>query len=265
MIRGILFDLDGTLWFKGKMIEGTTECLEWARERGLKVRIVTNVDSRTGEMLRQDFADRGLRIAPGEIYTPADAALTLVRQNSGKKFHFLVSRILTPLFEPFSIDNPPSDVVVVGDFRDNFSYERFNMAFRHLLEGAELVALQKGKYYIRAEGPLIDTGAFVVALEYASGKTARVLGKPEKEFFSACLGEMGLSAAEVVVVGDDVTTDIEGAAAIGAAGILVRTGKYRAGDEARLRVLPPLFEVIDSVKELPRVLESITGDSSDSQ
>ncbi len=66
---------------------------------------------------------------------------------------------------------------------------------------------------------------------------------------------MGLCADEVVVVGDDVTTDIEGAVRIGAMGILVKTGKYQAGDEARLAALPRSFEVIVSVRELPQVLE----------
>jgi len=239
----------------GKPLEGANECLGWARRRGLKVRILTNIDSETGEMLQKLLARRNLDVRPGEIYTPADAALTLVRQNSGKRFHFLVSRWLTPVFEPFSVAEPPSDFVVVGDFRDNCSYDNINSAFRHLHEGAELIALQKGRYFIREEGYFIDTGAFVTALEYASGKTARVLGKPEKEFFSACLDEMGLDPADVVVVGDDVTTDIEGAVRIGAAGVLLKTGKYQAGDEARLKVLPPSFKVIESVKELPRVLE----------
>jgi len=252
--KGILFDLDGTLWFKGKVIEGANECLEWVRGRGLKVRILTNTDSRTGEMLRKEVADGGLDVRPGEIYAPADAALTLVRQQPEKRFHFLVSRALSPLFDPLSTANPPSDVVVVGDFRDNFSYDRINMAFRHLFEGAHLIALQKGKYFVRADGCYVDTGAFVAALEYASGKTARVLGKPEKEFFDACLSEMALDASDVVIVGDAVSTDIEGAVRIGAGGILVRTGKYQLGDEIGLSVPPRPFQVIDSVEALPRVL-----------
>ena len=254
-VKGVLFDLDGTLWFKGKVIEGANECLEWARKRGLKVRILTNTDTGTGEMLRERLIDDGLDVRPGEIYTPADAALTLVRQNPGKRFHFLVSRRLTSFFEPFSVASPPSDFVVVGDFRDNFSYERLNTAFRHLREGAQLVGLQKGKYLVRADGCYIDTGAFVAALEYASDKTARILGKPEKEFFSGCLAEMGLCADEVVMVGDSVTTDIEGAVRIGAAGILVKTGKYEPGDEARLATLPRWFEVTESVKQVPPVVE----------
>lgn len=205
-------------------------------------------------MLRKEVADGGLDVRPGEIYSSADAALTLVRQEPERKFHFLVSRCLSPLFDPLSTANPPSDVVVVGDFRDNFSYDRINTAFRHLHEGAELIALQKGKYFVRADGCYVDTGAFVAALEYASGKTARVLGKPEKEFFNACLSEMALDAADVVIVGDAVSTDIEGAVRIGAGGVLVRTGKYQPGDETGVNTRPPMFRVIDSVAALPGVL-----------
>lgn len=185
-IKGILFDLDGTLWFRGRVIEGANESLEWARGQGLEVKILTNVDTGTGDMIRERLVNGGLNVRPGEIYTPADAALTFVKQNPGKRFHFLVSRRLTTFFQPFSVADPPSDFVVVGNCRDNLSYDRINMAFRHLYEGAQLVALQKGKYLVRADGYHIDTGAFVTALEYASGQTARLLGKPEKGFFLGC-------------------------------------------------------------------------------
>jgi ribonucleotide monophosphatase NagD (HAD superfamily) len=38
---------------------------------------------------------------------------------------------------------------------------------------------------------------------------------------------------EVVMVGDDYAVDVDGALAAGLGAILVRTGKYRPGDERR--------------------------------
>ena len=54
------------------------------------------------------------------------------------------------------------------------------------------------------------------------------------------------------MVGDDAEFDASGAVALGMTGILVRTGKYRDGDEER--VSPPHSAVIESVVTLPRWL-----------
>ena len=85
----------------------------------------------------------------------------------------------------------------------------------------------------------MDAGAFVRALEYASGTEALVLGKPARGFFEAAAASMGCALADVAMVGDDAEADVAGALAAGAGlGVLVRTGKYRDGDERRFRPGP---------------------------
>ena len=118
------------------------------------------------------------------------------------------------------------------------------------MEGAELVALQKNRYWQDRGGLSLDAGPFVAALEYASGKSAAVVGKPEENFFRIALEDMGLEAHEVAVVGDDAEADVAGAKKAGLSGIQVRTGKWRPGDDAGEADL-----VLDSVAELPRALE----------
>lgn len=49
------------------------------------------------------------------------------------------------------------------------------------------------------------------------------------------------------MVGDDALADVDGALAAGINGILVKTGKYQAGDEAR--ITRPGAEVADDVNE----------------
>lgn len=82
------------------------------------------------------------------------------------------------------------------------------------------------------------------ALEYASGKTAALLGKPAPAIFRATLDSVGCRAAEAVMIGDDVDSDVNGAIEAGLAGILVRTGKYRPGDESCLK---PGGVVVDDI------------------
>ena len=128
-------------------------------------------------------------------------------------------------------DSP--DYVLVGDLGDGFTYARLNAAFRLLADGAQLLALQKNRYWRKEDGLSLDAGPFVAALEYASGKSATVVGKPERDFFRLALEDMGLEPHEVAMVGDDAEADVAGAQAAGLIGIQVRTGKYHPEDEAR--------------------------------
>jgi ribonucleotide monophosphatase NagD (HAD superfamily) len=77
--------------------------------------------------------------------------------------------------------------------------------------GPELVALQKNRYWLRADGLSLDVGPFVAAIEYATGREAYVVGKPASGFFDQVLGDVGVPSRAAAMVGDDVESDIGGA------------------------------------------------------
>ena len=116
-----------------------------------------------------------------------------------------------------------------------------------------MLALQKNRYWQTEVGLALDAGPFVAALEFASGKPASVVGKPERDFFRLALEDMGLGAGQVAIVGDDAEDDVVGARRAGPVGIQVRTGKWQA-DAAGADL------VIDSVADLPGVLEAEGGE-----
>lgn len=70
------------------------------------------------------------------------------------------------------------------------------------MDGADLIAVHKGRYYSQREGLALGPGPFVAALEFATGKTAKILGKPEKEFFLSALEDLDCKPDEVVMIGD---------------------------------------------------------------
>ena len=89
-------------------------------------------------------------------------------------------------------------------------------------------------------------------MEYASGKRATLVGKPAPAMFRSALADIGLDGAEVVMVGDDILSDVGGAQGAGIAGVLVETGKYRAELVAASGVTPDA--VLDSVADLKTLL-----------
>jgi hypothetical protein len=75
-------------------------------------------------------------------------------------------------------DGARADAVIVSDLGAAFAYDVLNRAFRAVMQDAELVALQKNRYWQRADGLSLDVGPFVAALEYATRREAAVVGTP---------------------------------------------------------------------------------------
>lgn len=245
-IKGLLTDLDGTLFVGDDPVPGAREAIQTIKHADIHVRYVTNTTRRPRRLVAAHLRSLGFDLEDREIFTPARAAAGLI---AGKSCFALVDDSLREDFEGISLTVQHPEYVLIGDLGDAFTYERLDAAFRHLMEGAELVALQKNRYWQTPEGLSLDAGAFVAALEYASGKTATVVGKPERDFFGLALREMGLEAGGAAMIGDDPESDVAGARRAGLAGIQVRTGKWRpgAGDSGADLVL-------ESFAVLPRAL-----------
>jgi len=135
------------------------------------------------------------------------------------------------------------NAVVIGLAPSRFNYDSINEAFQYVLHNAELIAIHKARYYKSDDGQLsLGPGPFVEAIEFATERKATVVGKPERHFFIDALKSLK-SAEEIdvkncIMIGDDARDDIGGAQEAGMRGILVKTGKYRNGDEKKIDPAP---------------------------
>ncbi len=237
MIRAALLDLAGVIYDGDTPIPGAIEAVGQLRDAGLSIRFLTNT-TRTprGELLRR-LHGMGLPIEDEQLFTPAQAARAWL-QARGLSPHLLVHPALEQDFA--GLPRGEAEAVVVGDAAQGFSYDALNAAFRKLLHAEAFVALARNRSFKDDDGELsLDTGAFVTALEYASRREAVLLGKPAADFFRGALASLGSDGKDAVMVGDDAEADVAGAleAGLGAA-LLVRTGKYRPGDESRAQPSP---------------------------
>lgn len=246
-IKGLLLDLDGTLYVGGEPVPGAREAVERLKGAGLDLRYVTNTTRMPRRAVVESLLRLGFEATEREVFTPARAVVRVIREKSCLA---LVDESLLEDLAGVTITDDHPDFVLVGDLGEGFTYRRLDTAFRCLMEGAELLALQKNRYWRKEGGLSLDAGPFVAALEYASGKRAAVTGKPEPDFFRLALEDLGLAAHEVAMVGDDAEADVAGAKRAGLVGIQVRTGKWRSGTDTSEADL-----VIDSVVDLPEALE----------
>ena len=230
-LRTVLLDLGGVFYEGARLIPGAQDTLARLRASGLALRFVTNTTRQSRAALLQELGRLGLEVTADELLTPASAARALLLER-GLRPLLLIHPGLAPDFDGLDLHQP--NAVVVGDAGDHFSYAGLNQAFRLLQVGAPLLALGRNRYFKETDGLSLDAGPFVAALEYAAGVSAELLGKPAPALFAAALRPLGCVPAQAVMIGDDVEADVNGALAAGLGGILVRTGKYRPGDEARL-------------------------------
>jgi len=122
---------------------------------------------------------------------------------------------------------------------------------------AALLALGMTRYWRAVDGLRLDVGTYVAGLEYATGRSAVVVGKPATAFFSSALELLGCIAEEAVMVGDDIVGDVGGAQSAGLGGVLVRTGKFRPADLDRDDIKPDA--VFASFADVPAWIESHCG------
>ena len=248
-----LFDLDGTLYTDAGPVPGAAEALAELRRRGVPFRYVTNTTRRSRRRLAARLAGYGFVAPPAEIVSAPLACVALLERRGTRRVAAYVADETLEDFAGFDLAAERPEVVVVGDLGDAWDFAKLNRAFLSLMDGAELIALQRDRYWLRGDGLALDAGPFVAALEYATGRTATVCGKPSAAFYAAALATLpdaiAAAPAGVVMVGDDLWGDVEGAQRAGLTAWMVRTGKFRADVLAASGITPD--RILDSVAALP--------------
>ena len=250
-VRAVLIDLDGVLYVEDEPIAGAREAVGRLRAAGLALRFVTNTTARSRSHTFQRLERLGFGAADEELVTPAALAVAHCTRHRLRRVALVMNEEVKHDFEGLE-EADDAQAVIVGDLGDAFGYDVLNKAFRQVMAGAELIALQRNRFWLRADGLALDVGPFVAALEYATGREARVVGKPARGFFDEVLRGLRVDAGAAAMVGDDIESDIGGAMGAGLAGILVRTGKYRE-DAVRASGIAP-SATVDSIADVPPLL-----------
>lgn len=248
-VRGLLLDVDGTLLQNDRPIPGAPEMLDRLRARGLLFRLTTNTSRRPRSAVASALRGGGFHLEDREVLAPCVLARRRILESGRTRAAFLLPAAAREDFAGVVEDETRPDWVVVGDLGRDFTWERLNRAYHWLRGGAGLLALHKNRAWDNGhDGVVLDAGPFVLALEYAAGVAAEVVGKPSRAFFDLALADLGLPADGAMVVGDDLETDCGGGAAAGCRTALVLTGKARREDAERSPLRPDL--VLDSVAAL---------------
>jgi HAD superfamily hydrolase (TIGR01458 family) len=255
-IGGVLLDIDGVLVVSWKALPGASETLRWLRDREIPFALVTNTTTLSRRSLARRLGEGGIEVDPDQLLTAPVATRAYLQTHHPEAGCFLLATgDIAEDLDGIDLVDDGADVVVVAGAEDAFTYEAMNRAFRMLREGAALVAMHRNTWWMTSEGPNLDAGPYVTALEEATGVRAVVVGKPSTEIFREGVSLLEVEPERAVMVGDVLEADVLPAQAIGLTGVLVRTGKFR--EEAMTAPPTGPNHVIDSVADLPELLDRL--------
>jgi HAD superfamily hydrolase (TIGR01450 family) len=233
----VVLDLDGTVWVGDAATPRAPEAVAAIRAAGKRLAFVTNDGERSPEEYVRKLWSIGCTAAAEEVVSVGSAIqYVLADREPGAGVYVIGSpaifrhvvdaghRILnhTPAAES-------ADVVVVAAHED-LSYAELRIATRAVLGGAEMIAGGRDRAFPSAGGPSPGTGVVVAALEYATGHSARNVGKPDPQVFKVALERLG--GGRTLVIGDHLESDLGGASAAGLDAAIVLSGVTRADDAA---------------------------------
>jgi glycerol 3-phosphatase-2 len=230
-----ILDLDGCVWIGGEPTPRAVETLEALRDAGKRLAFATN-DPRSAT---EDYVARlwklGARASLGDVVTVGGAVQHLLAETRSGRTAFVIG---TPplrrhvadaglkLLNGTDLASRAELVVVAGT--EELVYEDLRVATLAVRRGAIFLATGRDPTYPQPDGLWPGTGAILAAVEYASGRTAEIVGKPRPQLLYTALDRLG--EGRTLVVGDRVDTDLAAAAAANLDAALVLTGGASRAD-----------------------------------
>lgn len=250
--RGWLLDLDGTIYRGEALVPGADLAVAALRAAGRRVAFLSNKPLQTREDYARKLTGLGVPACADEVI---NSSLVLARHLAG----------LDPGAPVFVIGEPPlvaelaahgfqvrPDAAVrwvVIAFDRTFDYAKLNTALQAVRGGARLIATNPDRTCPTEDGEIPDCAGMMAAVEAVTGATVEcVVGKPSPIILEVALRALDVTAADCVIVGDRLETDMAMGKRLGLATVLVLTGVTRAGDPGIAALGPDL--VLGSVREL---------------
>lgn len=234
---GFLIDLDGVVWLGGELIEGADRAIRELIEAGKRVAFVTNSPRLSPAERAAQLRGHGLPVADRQMITAGQVLVDMVITERGADTPAFATG--TPSFlkqvedaglRRLQPDDWREAEAVLLTAHDGFDYGELRAASMAARAGAFFAATARDPTMPMPDGLWPGTGSVLAAAETASGRSARIAGKPEPPIFRAGIEALGLpDGAPVAMVGDRLDTDVGGAQRAGLDGILVAGNESSGG------------------------------------
>lgn len=210
-VKLLILDIDGVIYCGNDAIPGAQNALEELQKRGFIVKFLTNDGVNSRHSRAKALNSLGFNIEPANIYTAASLAAEYLRRMGSPRTMFLFEGDSLQEFFNIPVDEDQPEFVLVGDFFHCYDFERLDRAFRAIMDGAGLLAVQRNRYWAAGPRPIIDIGLWVAGIEYCTGVSAKIIGKPEIGCYKFVCSESNVEPQDAIMVSDDLYSDLKGA------------------------------------------------------
>ncbi len=273
--RLFLLDMDGTLYLDDRLFPGAADFLAKIRACGGKYLFLTNNSSKGVDAYVAKMTRLGVPAAPADFLTSVDALIVFLERTYGaavkkKKMYVVGTRSFCAQLAAagFLLTETPDDdtALLILGFDRELTYRKLEDACRLLARGRQearasgdakaAAGLPAVDYYATnpdwvcptAFGSVPDCGSMAWMLEKATGRLPKFIGKPEPEMALLAMAQCGCSAAETLLIGDRLYTDIACGNRAGVDTAFVLSGEGTLADLAKGQGKPTyIFENIAEV------------------
>lgn len=219
-------DLDGTLYHGKKAIPEAIDFMRKLEAEKVPYLYVTNNSTKTAEQVADHLEHLGFPADPEKVYTSAIATAAYLRAETKVSKVYAVGEYgLKSELEKagFHLTSEDPEAVVVGLDRD-FHYEKMRIAVTAIRNGAIYIATNADRVLPTESGFLPGSGSVSKGIEWASGVEPLFIGKPEPIILRYAAQRLGVELKEVLMVGDNLDTDILAGVKSGMETLLVLSG-----------------------------------------
>lgn len=236
LYEGYVFDLDGTIYLGDDLLPGARRLIEKLRELGKKVVFLSNNPTKDPRMYAEKLTGLGIPTPEDEVVNTVVTMTRWLLQNHPEATVFPISE--EPLRRSLReagirmSDRAEEIDVVIASYDRAFDYRKLQIAFDAIWfhKRARLVTTNPDRYCPLPGGrgeP--DAAAIVGAIEACTGARCEVnVGKPDPIMLETVLSKIGLDAADCVMTGDRLYTEIRMAKGAGMPSAVVLTGDTTA-------------------------------------
>jgi 4-nitrophenyl phosphatase len=226
-IKALILDMDGVLWRDTQPIGNLPEIFSTIHSRGWKVVLATNNATKSTLQYIEKLSNFGIQLNPEQIVTTASTTghYLIERFPSGGPVYVIgEDGLLSTLKEFGFFHSEDQPLAVVSSLDRNLTYQKLRVAAHLINAGILFIATNADRALPTPEGLIPGAGSILAALEKATGKKAKILGKPFPDMFQLALTRLNTFPQETLAVGDQLETDIVGGSAAGCYTALVLTG-----------------------------------------
>lgn len=247
----VLLDLDGVVYRGEHLIPGVMDFFKWLNIHRMDYALITNNSTLTPEQITTKLIHLGLNVSTERILTSALATAQYIRTraNPGTRIYPIGETGLHDalLSYGFEITEDDPEYVVVGLDR-TFHIDKLEIAVKAIRNGARFIATNSDPNLATEKGLEPGTGTLVAMVANETNIEPIVIGKPAPWLFEAAIKRLQKPPSKIVMIGDNLETDIQGAQAIGMKTVLVLTGITTQANLVESSVAPDI--VVNALTEL---------------